>query len=440
MSELLLAAATSKFGQAEVYRVESESHPVLFESNKLKEIMRRDTSGVALRVIDDKRIGFTSTTNSEREMEMLDRAGSLALFGSEAFFNFPEPTEYPTVDIFDPAVPKISQSSMVETGESLIERLLGEWPDILCDARIGWGTGRGRIMNSAGIDQAYEQTSYYCSLGAQLIRGTDMLNIWTGSSSSHVLAENEIDRLLQTVRRSLRWSENIAKATPSTGDIPVIFTPRGFAATLLHPLLSGFNGKNVVNESSPLCERWGEKIVDEHISVYDNPLIGGASGSRPFDDEGVASSKTVLIENGIAGQPLLDLQTAGQLGKLSTGAAGRGLATTPSPSSSVIDVAVGDTDFEDMIAGIKEGLIVEELLGAGQGNELGGDFRANVSLGYRISNGEIVGRVKDTMVSGNVYSVLSQVENIGDSPEWIFGSLRSPAIQCRGVEVATKSD
>jgi len=267
-----------------------------------------------------------------------------------------------------------------------------------------------------------------------------MLNIWTGSSSSHVLDEKELDLLLQTVRRSLRWSENIAKATPSTGDIPVIFTPRGFAATLLHPLLSGFNGKNVVNESSPLCERWGEKIVDEHISVYDNPLIAGASGSRPFDDEGVASSKTALIENGIAGQPLLDLQTAGQLGKLSTGAAGRGLATTPSPTSSVIDVAAGDTHFEDMIAGIKEGLIVEELLGAGQGNELGGDFRANVSLGYRITNGEIVGRVKDTMVSGNVYSVLSQVEYIGDSAEWIFGSLRSPAIQCRGVEVATKSE
>ena len=147
-----------------------------------------------------------------------------------------------------------------------------------------------------------------------------------------------------------------------------------------------------------------------------------------------------MIENGIAGQPLLDLQTAGQLGKLSTGAAGRGLATTPSPTSSVIDVAAGDTHFEDMIAGIKEGLIVEELLGAGQGNELGGDFRANVSLGYRITNGEIVGRVKDTMVSGNVYSVLSQVEYIGDSPEWIFGSFRSPAIQCRGVEVTTKSE
>ena len=116
MSESLLTAATSKFGQAEVYRVESESHPVLFESNKLKEIMRRDTSGVALRVIDDERIGFTSTTSAELEMELLDRAGSLAPFGSEAFFNFPEPTEYPHVDIFDPSVLQVSQRSMVETG------------------------------------------------------------------------------------------------------------------------------------------------------------------------------------------------------------------------------------------------------------------------------------------------------------------------------------
>ena len=64
MSESLLTAATSKFDQAEVYRVQSQSHPVLFESNKLKEIMRRDTSGVALRVIDDESIGFTSTTDA----------------------------------------------------------------------------------------------------------------------------------------------------------------------------------------------------------------------------------------------------------------------------------------------------------------------------------------------------------------------------------------
>jgi PmbA protein len=440
LSESLLNAAATKFDQVEVYRIESESHPVSFESNKLKEIMRRDTSGVALRVIDDGRVGFTSTTNVAREGELVDLAATLVPFGAKAEFSFPAPTEYPTVDIVDAAVPQVSQQSMIDTGQGVIERLMDEWPDLLCDARLGWATGKGRIMNSAGIDEEYDQTSYYCSLGAQLIRGTDMLNVWAGYGSSHLFGDDELDRLVQTVRRSLRWSKETALATANTGDLPVIFTPRGVGATLLHPLLSGFDGKNVANGSSPLGERWGEKIVDERISIYDNPLISGASGSRPFDDEGVASRRLGLIENGVAGGPLLDLQTAGQIGKTSTGAAGRGIASTPSPSSSIIDIAAGDTHFDDMIAGIKEGLVIEELLGAGQGNELGGDFRANVSLGYKIENGEIVGRVKDTMISGNVYKVLSQVEHVGDSSDWVFGSMRSPALQCLGVEVAAKDE
>jgi PmbA protein len=440
LSESLLNAASEKFDEAEVYRIEMESHPVSFESNRLKEIMRRDTSGVALRVIDDGRIGFTSTTDAGRESELVERAATLAPFGSEAAFEFPAPSAYPSVDIVDANVPQVSQQSMIDTGQGLIERLMDEWPDLLCDARIGWSTGRGRIMNSAGIDEEYEQTSYYCSLGAQLIRGTDMLNVWAGYGSSHLFGDAELDRLLQTVRRSLRWSKETAQATTNTGDLPVIFTPRGVGATMLHPLLSGFNGKNVANGSSPLGERWGEKIVDERISIYDDPLISGASGSRPFDDEGVASRKHALIDKGVAGGPLLDLQTAGQLGRTSTGAAGRGLASTPSPGTSVIDIAAGDTNFDDMIAGVKEGLVIEELLGAGQGNELGGDFRANVSLGYKIENGEIVGRVKDTMISGNVYKVLSQVEEVGDSADWVFGSMRSPAMQCLGVEVASKDE
>lgn len=440
MSESLLKAASARFDQVEIYRVESESHPVSFEANRLKEIMRRDTSGVALRVIDDGRIGFSSTTDAAREAELVDRVGGLVQFGSEAGFDFPAPVEYPQVDVFDPEVPKISQQSMIDIGQRLIESLLDEWPDLLCDANVNWATGRGRIMNSAGVDVEYEQTAYHCSLSAQLIRGTDMLNVWSGYGSSALFGDAEIDRVLQSVRRSLRWSTNTAQATASKGDLPVIFTPWGVGVTLLHPLISGFNGKNVANGSSPLADRWGEKVVDERISIYDNPLIAGASGSRPFDDEGVASRKLGLIENGVAGGPLLDLQTAGQLGMSSTGAASRGLASSPSPGTSVIDIAGGDTQFDDMIAGMKEGLVIESLLGAGQGNELGGDFRANVSLGYKVENGEIVGRVKDTMISGNVYNVLSQVEQVSDSPEWVFGSMRSPAIQCLGVEVAAKDE
>ena len=102
----------------------------------------------------------------------------------------------------------------------------------------------------------------------------------------------------------------------------------------------------------------------------------------------------------------------------------------------MIDIPGGDTPRDDLFDGIEEGLVVEQLLGAGQGNELGGDFKANVALGYRIENGEIVGRVKDTMIAGNVYEALNSVEAVSDDPEWVFGSARLPAIRCRGVQVS----
>jgi PmbA protein len=91
-----------------------------------------------------------------------------------------------------------------------------------------------------------------------------------------------------------------------------------------------------------------------------------------------------------------------------------------------------------MVSDIKEGLIIEYLMGAGQGNVLGGDFSGNVLLGYKIEHGKIVGRVKDTMVSGNIYQVLKQITAIGSEPKWVGGSVNTPYLYCPSLSVATK--
>jgi PmbA protein len=91
-----------------------------------------------------------------------------------------------------------------------------------------------------------------------------------------------------------------------------------------------------------------------------------------------------------------------------------------------------------MVKDIKDGLIIEQLMGATQGNILNGDFSGNVLLGYRIANGEITGRVKNTMVSGNIYQILKQVEALGNDSRWVDGFLRTPSIYLPGVSVATK--
>ena len=91
-----------------------------------------------------------------------------------------------------------------------------------------------------------------------------------------------------------------------------------------------------------------------------------------------------------------------------------------------------------MLADIEEWLVIEGLMGASQGNVLGGDFSGNVLLGYMVKNGEIVGRVKDTMVSGNIYQVLKEIAAIGREGKWVGGRLRIPHIYCARLAVSTK--
>jgi PmbA protein len=91
-----------------------------------------------------------------------------------------------------------------------------------------------------------------------------------------------------------------------------------------------------------------------------------------------------------------------------------------------------------MVSDIEEGLVVEYLMGAGQGNILGGEFSGNVLLGFKIENGKIVGRVKDTMVSGNIYKVLKELVAIGNDNRWVGGMLNTPSIYCHDLSVAAK--
>ena len=179
-------------------------------------------------------------------------------------------------------------------------------------------------------------------------------------------------------------------------------------------------------------------MLDPRITVWDDPTTPYVPGSRAFDDEGVPAARFPLVREGVIANFFYDLQTAGQAGAATTGSANRGLASLPGPGASVIIIEPGDTTFADMIAGHQKALVVESFLGAGQGNILGGDFSANVLLGYAVENGEVTGRVKDTMVAGNVYAILEALGALGSEPEWVGGSLQIPALCCNGVSVSSK--
>ena len=434
----LLDSATAAHGSAEVFGVVSEQRHVEFEANRAKNIGQNQSSGIGLRVINHQgRIGFSSTSGNEVD-GLVDRVGALAEFGAEAKFEFPGPSSYEDVPSYDEGASDVTDQEMLDLGRSAIDAILSEFPDALCSVDVNKRTYKQQLLNSAGVDAGYRSTNCSFFLAVELIRGTDMLSVWDGTVSVNPIDQGDVEKVLSKILRRLRNSRNIVDA-PSGQDLPVVFSPVGFVSTFLPPMLSGFNGKNVATGSSPLIDRWGEKVLDERISLCDDPTHPMTPQTHPIDDEGIPARRIDFIRNGTIGTPYLDLQTAGQIGLESTGCGLRGVSTTPSPSTSYIRMDGGETPTSEIFDGVKRGVLVEQLLGAGQGNELGGDFRANLSLGFLIENGEIVGRVKDTMISGNVYEVLKDVEAISTQPESVYGTRVVPWIRTRGVEVAASS-
>lgn len=432
--EEILREASKVAEQAEVFAFESEETPVSFEANRLKLLQTRQEKGLALRIVKNGRIGLTATTRRPDPRAMVARAVELAQFGTEAKFELPGRVEYPVVETFDPAVADLSAERLIEMGRNIIDALVSYNGDLACEVSLSKEVLTVRVLNTQGGEATYKKSVLSIGFEGTLIRGTDMLFIGDGDSSCHLI-ENYMD-LAQTGIRQLRLAENTAKV--ATGSMPVVFTPYGVASALLAPLRVAFNGRLVLQGSSPLVGRQGQRLFHPTFSLWDDAALSYRPSSASCDDEGMPRRRVSLVENGVIGEFLYDLQTAGLAGTTSTGSAARSLETLPSPATSNLVIAEGDVPFDDIVAGIKEGLVVEHLMGASQGNTLGGEFSGNVLLGYKVENGRLIGRVKDTMVSGNIYEALKNVAAMSKESRWV-GSLRTPAICCTGLSVAARS-
>ncbi len=432
--ERILEQAKKVAEAAEVFVVTSEETPVQFEANRLKHIQSKQSQTMALRIIRKGRVGYSITASPDYISSLVDSAVETAEFGMPAGFELPVLTSYPRIDTYDPDVEAVPLERMIALGEEMITAVRGNTADIICEAGVDRDVMSVRILNSSGGEASYSKSVFSLGIEASLIRGTDMLFVAESESSCHPLTDTRT--VTDTVLRQLEWAKDQAAAPAKS--LPVIFTPNGVASAIVSPLMAAFNGKIVLEGASPIGDSLGKPVFDKKLWLRDDATIAYRPASRPFDDEGVPSRNTTLIEAGVPTSFLYDLQTAALAKKQSTGNGSRHGGGLPSPSPSAFVIQPGDTTFNDMLADIKEGLVIEHLMGAGQGNILGGDFSGNVLLGYKVENGKITGRVKDTMVSGNIYKLLKDIAAIGNDARWVGGSLSAPSLYFPSVSVASK--
>jgi PmbA protein len=329
---------------------------------------------------------------------------------------------------------------LIRLGQTLLTGLARD--DCRVNVAIDRETSETRVANTAGATGGYAASAVAVSAEVWRIAGDDVLVLGDAVEGADLPSAQLLAGIVRSIRARLEYALTIR--TPPEGTLPVVFTPAGLAALLL-PVTQALSGKAVLQGISPLAERVGEAVFDPAFSLTDDPLRPGRPASRPVDDECVASRVVPLVRHGQVRQFIYDLETAARAQTRSTGHGQRSLFGTPVPAYT--NLLLGDANPEPgsaggelgggLTRGVRDGLLVDELIGVGQGNVIGGAFSHPVALAYRIERGEITGRVKDAAVAGNAYELWKRVGGLGNDARWT-GARYTPSVRFEEVNVARR--
>lgn len=430
--EKILQLATPRVSAAEVYYLSTQDTPIEFENNRLKTLQTKAIKGVALRVIHNGRLGFASSTDLTRLEDLVDAAVQTAEIGDVAEFEFANHT-LGSGNLPAGFTPPTTQE-LVEVGDRLIAQVHDYNSEILVDVGFHVRSGTVCIATSNGVYAERSSQTLSASLSGNLVRGEDFLQPYAYEVVRGQLPD--YDRLLQTLLQKYRWAEE--NATLRSGALPVLFLPRAAASTLGGLFDTILSGQVVVQKASPLADKVGQTLFDDRFTLFEDPTLG--PGACPFDDEGTPTQKKVLIDQGTVKGFYWDRRWASRAGCESTGNGFRGGLSRPGPDLVNLCVAPGGTSTAELIASMDEGLIVDQVLGAGQSNQLAGEFSVNLDLGYKVEKGQIVGRVKNTMVAGSIFESFKHLADLGDEPEWVGGGAYMPSLLFSQLGVATRED
>ena len=398
-----------------------------------------EESGLNVRVVKGGKVGVAGTTAMDAPpMDVVTRALASAALGEPLAIEFPSSRSFPPVLTESSGAASASTGTLADIGRMLVERLAR--PDAQINVTVEREVAETTIGNTAGGGGSCRATGVSVSADITRVAENDVLMVYDHFVGIGLPDAADLDALVQSIRTRLELALTVV--TSPSGSLPVVFSPMGLSAILL-PLEEALSGKTLVQGISPLQGKTGERVFSDALSITDDPTLAGRAASYPFDDEGVPAKRLPLIERGVPRHFVHDLETAARLGggARSTGHGHRRIFGKPriDYSNFIVGTAPrGRTSWSfggGLLDGIKDGLLVDDLIGVGQGNVIGGAFSHPVALAYRIQNGKIVGRVKDAAVAGNVYDLLKKVGGWGDDGRWV-GTRWSPSLLLEGVSVA----
>ncbi len=420
---------------------EGEEFSALVRMRALENLKDAGSRGAGLRVLVGQRVGsaYTSDLSSEGVRKLVDSALAIAGVSTEdPYAGLPDPSELGSLSgdlrLYSDDINQVPTADRIREALEAEEAALASDPRITNSdgASFSAYTGERVFANSRGFLGSYRSSS--CSLSATPVaREGDRLEraYWYSYARSHSLLESPAAIGRRAAERTL---QRLGARKIETQKVPVVFEPLT-ARTLIDNVFDAVEGEAIYRKASFLAGKLGQQVASESVTIIDDGTLPGLFGTSPFDDEGVPSRRTVVIEKGILKSYLLNTYTARKLGLRTTGNAARGLAGNAGVGHGNLFLASGERSPEDLIRGIPKGLYVTELLGPGV-NTVTGDYSRGAA-GLWIENGEFAYPVSEITIASNLERMLMDIELVAADLEF-RGSVASPTLVIREMTVSGK--
>lgn len=435
LADLVASALKAGADSADAMLIDATSLSINYRLGKLETLERSESGDLGLRVFIGNKQAIVSTTDRRPATlrELVDRAVAMARVAPDDEYcgiatseqiakTWPQlqsaDTEQPSVETLIAIAREAEETAMAVQGITNSEG---------ADAETNYA--EITLAASNGFAGHYTRTSYSLSLSVLAGEGTNMERdydyatrvFWQDLPSASSIGENAAQKAVKRLG---------ARKMP-TGQIPVVFDPR-ISGNLIGSLAGAISGASVARGTSFLKDKLGQAIFSDKITIIDDPFRERGLRSRPFDAEGILPEKRKIIDKGVLTTWLMDLRSARQLKKSSTGHASRSSGGTPSPSASNFYMEAGILSPSELIKDIKEGFYVTDLMGMGI-NGVTGDY-SQAASGFWIEKGEILFPVNEMTVAGNLKDMFLALTAANDLK--FLRGIDAPTVRIEGMTVA----
>lgn len=438
LQDLIKRAQAQGADAADAVFAEGASLSVSCRKGEVEQLERSEGQDLGLRVFVGKSQAIVSSSDTDEAAlsELVERAVAMAkIVPEDPYAGLANPdqlaTEFTDFDMFDPSQPSADdlKDTALKTEQAGVD-VAGVTNSE--GATAGFSQSSIAFAASNGFAHTYQRSSH--SLSASMLAGEG-----TGM-------ERDYDYSGAVWREDLQSAEAIGKSAgeravrrlnpqkAKTQQVPIVFDHR-VARSLVGHLSSAINGSSIARGTSFLKNKMGEALFAPGINIVDDPHRMRGLRSGAFDDEGVATQRRNVIDDGVLTTWFLDLRSARQLGLESTGHAGRGVSSPPAPGASNLYLDAGTQSVKDLIADISAGFLVTELIGMGVNNTTG-DYSRGAS-GFWIENGEITHPVSEVTVAGNLIDIFKNLTPANDL-QFLYG-VDAPTVRVEGLTLAGAS-